>query len=56
MHRKSVKDVYNEAFYDAKDKGLSDDSARWHADIAMQHQMEMEIEAAEFNREQEDGR
>lgn len=55
MHRR-VKDVYNEAYCDAKDKGLSDDSARWHADVAMQQQMEMEVEAAEFNKEQSDGR
>ena len=55
MHRRTVKDVYNEAYYTAKDRGLSDDSARWHADIAMQQQMEMEMEAADARRDEEAG-
>lgn len=56
MHRKSVKDVYEETYCGALGDGLSQDAARWHAEIAMQQQMEMEVEAVEFNREQEDGR
>ena len=56
MHRRTVKDVYAETYYDALDRGLTKEAAAWHADIAMQQQMEMQVEAAEFNKEQADDR
>lgn len=55
MKRKTIRDVHQDVYYDALDKGLSEDAARWHADIAMQQQMEMELEAELARQESEKG-